>query len=53
MFLYLLINSKGDKYCDRACKTVDCGWDAGDCDIAELYKNVWGYAIQPGVSFLH
>jgi len=35
----------GDKYCDRACKTVECGWDAGDCDVSELYQKVQGFTI--------
>jgi len=42
----------GDKYCDRACKTVECGWDAGDCDVSELYQKVLGYSISADTALI-
>ena len=35
----------GDKYCDRACKTADCGMDGGDCGLNEVFANVPGYVL--------
>jgi UDP-N-acetylglucosamine-lysosomal-enzyme len=26
-------NWLGDKYCDRACNVLECGFDAGDCGV--------------------
>jgi UDP-N-acetylglucosamine-lysosomal-enzyme len=33
----------GDKVCDRSCKNVDCGYDAGDCG-EELTRELRGYS---------
>eukprot|EP01119_Soliformovum_irregulare_P013098 TRINITY_DN3457_c0_g1_i1.p1 TRINITY_DN3457_c0_g1~~TRINITY_DN3457_c0_g1_i1.p1 ORF type:complete len:1204 (-),score=445.63 TRINITY_DN3457_c0_g1_i1:46-3657(-) len=38
----------GDKYCDRTCRVKDCGYDAGDCDVSEMYQNLYGIDIIPG-----
>jgi hypothetical protein len=35
----------GDKYCDRACRNRNCAFDAGDCDVEEIYKSVHGYNL--------
>ena len=29
-------NWLGDKYCDRACNVVECGFDGGDCGIPKV-----------------
>eukprot|EP01116_Phalansterium_solitarium_P014565 TRINITY_DN3229_c0_g1_i1.p2 TRINITY_DN3229_c0_g1~~TRINITY_DN3229_c0_g1_i1.p2 ORF type:complete len:1966 (-),score=685.19 TRINITY_DN3229_c0_g1_i1:6465-12362(-) len=42
----------GDKYCDRACRNLECGYDAGDCEISELYKEMKGFAITPNTTVL-
>jgi len=32
----------GDKYCDKACLTLDCGYDAGDCGTEAMAAHmVW------------
>jgi hypothetical protein len=38
----------GDKYCDRACRNVQCGMDAGDCGIQELKDNLYGIVLRIG-----
>ena len=30
----------GDKYCDKACLTLDCGYDAGDCGTKLMRANM-------------
>ena len=43
----------GDKYCDRACRNAACGFDAGDCEIGELYKDLYGVALTQEVSIFY
>eukprot|EP01114_Cavostelium_apophysatum_P003574 TRINITY_DN1353_c0_g2_i5.p1 TRINITY_DN1353_c0_g2~~TRINITY_DN1353_c0_g2_i5.p1 ORF type:complete len:1245 (+),score=388.40 TRINITY_DN1353_c0_g2_i5:191-3925(+) len=43
----------GDKYCDRNCKVADCGFDAGDCDTAELFNGLYGVALEHDGKKLH
>ena len=46
----------GDRYCDQACRTLQCGYDAGDCgvdqfgDLFSINVNASGgnYLIPPG-----
>jgi hypothetical protein len=38
----------GDKYCDRACKVVECGMDAGDCGLEVLVESVHGAVVESG-----
>lgn len=40
----------GDRYCDRACKTDLCGWDAGDCGFDLIYGDLTGINITSQVS---
>ncbi|GAM17280.1 hypothetical protein SAMD00019534_004550 [Acytostelium subglobosum LB1] len=35
----------GDKHCDRMCKNVECGFDAGDCGTEVMVANMVGYDI--------
>lgn len=35
----------GDKYCDRACKSAECGFDAGDCGIELLVEGLHGVQV--------
>eukprot|EP00002_Diphylleia_rotans_P001092 TRINITY_DN10607_c0_g1_i1.p1 TRINITY_DN10607_c0_g1~~TRINITY_DN10607_c0_g1_i1.p1 ORF type:complete len:1048 (+),score=167.37 TRINITY_DN10607_c0_g1_i1:41-3184(+) len=35
----------GDRFCDRFCKSKECGYDAGDCGIEDVVENVFGYNI--------
>lgn len=34
----------GDRYCDSACRTPDCGYDAGDCGT-EKWEELLGYTV--------
>lgn len=36
----------GDKYCDRACKVVECGMDAGDCGLEVLVESLHGAQLK-------
>lgn len=40
----------GDKYCDRACRHVDCAMDGGDCGVEAVYNNVLGYSVVSNAS---
>lgn len=42
----------GDKYCDRACRNLECGYDAGDCEISELFREMQGYAVLPNTTLI-
>ncbi|KYQ88805.1 putative glycophosphotransferase [Tieghemostelium lacteum] len=35
----------GDKHCDRMCKNIECGFDAGDCGVDIMFKEMVGYNI--------
>lgn len=35
----------GDKYCDRMCKNVECGFDAGDCGVEDIFSSMHGVDI--------
>eukprot|EP01133_Synstelium_polycarpum_P003476 gene3476-3966_t len=35
----------GDKHCDRMCKNIECGFDAGDCGPEIMYTSMLGYNI--------
>ncbi|EFA84682.1 putative glycophosphotransferase [Heterostelium album PN500] len=35
----------GDKHCDRMCKNIDCGFDAGDCGVEIMFNEMLGYNI--------
>lgn len=32
----------GDKVCDQKCKTIECGWDAGDCGVDLIVEDFAG-----------
>jgi Stealth protein CR2, conserved region 2/Stealth protein CR3, conserved region 3/Stealth protein CR4, conserved region 4/Stealth protein CR1, conserved region 1/LNR domain len=32
----------GDKYCDRACQNAECGFDAVDCGVEQLFGELFG-----------
>ena len=34
-----------DKYCDNACNFYNCGFDMGDCGVAELYEKAFGLSL--------
>ena len=34
----------GDRYCDSACRTLDCGYDAGDCGV-EKWEELLSYTV--------
>jgi len=34
-----------DKFCDKACKTPECGMDVGDCGIDAVVAEVQGYLL--------
>eukprot|EP01113_Clastostelium_recurvatum_P003511 TRINITY_DN1152_c0_g1_i5.p1 TRINITY_DN1152_c0_g1~~TRINITY_DN1152_c0_g1_i5.p1 ORF type:complete len:1635 (-),score=329.21 TRINITY_DN1152_c0_g1_i5:43-4947(-) len=35
----------GDKYCDRMCKNLECGFDAGDCGTEDIFGSMYGLDI--------
>lgn len=35
----------GDKYCDRACRNVQCGMDAGDCGVDQIAENLFAVVL--------
>jgi UDP-N-acetylglucosamine-lysosomal-enzyme len=35
----------GDKYCDRACRNVQCGMDAGDCGVDQIAENLFAIVL--------
>mmetsp|Transcript_29765 Transcript_29765/g.41873 ORF Transcript_29765/g.41873 Transcript_29765/m.41873 type:complete len:1134 (-) Transcript_29765:66-3467(-) len=39
----------GDKYCDRNCKVLECGFDAGDCDVEDIFSKMHGENIYADV----
>ena len=42
----------GDRYCDKACRHVDCGMDAGDCGTDALLAGVPGVHAYQGMNTL-
>lgn len=38
-----------DKVCDNKCKTLECGFDMGDCGISLIKENYPGVVLQPHV----
>ncbi|KAF2077558.1 hypothetical protein CYY_001176 [Polysphondylium violaceum] len=43
----------GDRYCDKMCRNVDCGFDAGDCGIEVMYSDMVGHDIKLNTSLIH
>jgi len=43
----------GDRYCDKMCRNVDCGFDAGDCGVEVMYSDMVGYNITPNTTLIH
>jgi hypothetical protein len=33
----------GDKVCDQKCRTIECGWDAGDCGVDIVVEDFPGF----------
>jgi hypothetical protein len=42
----------GDKYCDKACQTLDCGYDAGDCGTEKMTANMVSVEVQSNTTLI-
>lgn len=36
----------GDKFCDNACSSIECGMDGGDCGIDQVVHSLQGYTLE-------